>query len=152
MREIKFRAWWKHPKYLPDGAMFFVGGMIFATPQDGEPEYENCSIPKQIGLMDSVDNSKIGWNDAKECVLMQYTGLKDKNGREIYEGDIVGYYMFLPDETWDGATMVIEYDSENAQFKTPFSDTQNIPVKLATDSIEILGNVYENPGLIPNIK
>ncbi len=62
MREIKFRAWHKKYKlmiYIPT-MNEFSDGII----------YPSCY-------------------DIRDCILMQYTGLKDKNGKEIYEGDIL---------------------------------------------------------------
>ena len=72
MREIKFRAWDN------DGYMFHQeeteGGMYFVMNKD--PEF---SYPLHHIMCD------------REWTLMQYTGLKDKNGVEIYEGDILKY-------------------------------------------------------------
>lgn len=73
--------------------------------------------------------------------LMQLTGLKDKNGREIYEGDIVQF----PDKIaryGHVARDVVEYKDGGFW---PFTDPY-IPV--AVEELEIIGNVYENPELI----
>ncbi len=142
MREIKFRAWWKHPEYNPKGEMYFVGGLMFATKQEGEPEYDDCNTPKEVGLMKRVNDYKIGWNDAKECVLMQYTGLKDKNGKEIYEGDIirVGNGQLIEEIKW----------IQEKQWMTgecPFSGFVNHDA-IYKKGVEIIGNIYENPTLL----
>ncbi len=76
--------------------------------------------------------------DVSECVLMQYTGLKDKNGVEIFEGDI----------GWDDHQEVHgQVIFENGAFKYEW---ENISEDLfeATDDIEIVGNIHENPELL----
>ena len=139
MRELKFRAWWKHPKYLPEGKMFFVGGLMFAKKQDGEPEYDMPFL--EVGLMDTELNSKIGWNSGDECTLMQYTGLKDKNGKEIYEGDVVKIQSLL-----GGGRISTDYiEWERTGFVSHFGG--RIPRE---NRIEVIGNIYENPDLIKN--
>jgi hypothetical protein len=70
-REIKFRAWWTHSEYLPEGKMYYAGVIDWTQPQEGEPECYLHTEPQTIGLMKD-DNEKIGWNSADECVLMQY--------------------------------------------------------------------------------
>lgn len=66
MRDIKFRAWWPEDKI-----MTYVFSVDFA--QGGILVGDGCWHQELIG---------------EKCKLMQYTGLDDKNGKEIYEGDI----------------------------------------------------------------
>ena len=79
----------------------------------------------------------------QECDLMQYTGIKDKNGKEIYEGDIVrcnsGFY--------EGGVGVITYVSADNEpgFFIVFA---NYETEVDFNNIEVIGNIYENPELI----
>ena len=133
MREIKFRAWWKHPIYLPQGKMYFVGGLLFAEKQECEPEYDNFGNAKEVGLMEYKNNSKIGWNNANECILMQFTGLNDKNGKDIYEGDI------LQDDEKHVEPFAVEWN-DMKEYTNWYSSKGNV--------FEIIGNIYENPELL----
>lgn len=82
-----------------------------------------------------------------DVVLMQSTGLKNKNGAEIYEGDIVKAVAFLK---WIG---IIKYDNEKAAFMLDgVNDTHTrdnyVYMSQFDDDFEILGNIYENPELM----
>ena len=73
--------------------------------------------------------------------LMQYTGLKDKNGVEIYEGDIVREYTGFSDE---GGDYPVEYHAngfwlEGRDNEFGFGDESDM---------EVIGNIYENPELV----
>jgi uncharacterized phage protein (TIGR01671 family) len=111
MREIKFRAW------------DILEGMI----------YGNSSL---ASIVSAQELSKMG-----AVKLMQYTGLKDKNGKEIYEGDIVKIYS--KNHKWAGMR-VVEWDNERAMFSP-----SRIRHKDTTE-VEIIGNIYENEDLLTN--
>ena len=82
---------------------------------------------------------------AKDLVLMQSTGLKDKNGKEIFEGDILDYKGRKALVRWHGSyasfiyRFVDELQKRNTEWRLLY---------LAYMKCEIIGNVYENPELL----
>lgn len=66
--------------------------------------------------------------------VMQYTGLKDKNGKEIYEGDIMEY-----DHHGDHNLSVVEFD---------YGSFEWYPYYMDSTDFELIGNIYENPELL----
>ncbi len=82
--------------------------------------------------------------DKNEFVeILQYTGLKDKTGKEIYEGDIVKFYIESQGaEGVDSSTTIIE--------EVMFCDCEIYPFCELSDNqnFEIIGNIYENPDLL----
>ena len=76
--------------------------------------------------------------------LGQFTGLTDKNGVKIFEGDIIQTYD--PDEGY----AVIKYDEAEAEFYADFADNvyYGLGGNFGNDDIEIIGNIYDNPELI----
>jgi hypothetical protein len=76
--------------------------------------------------------------------VMQYTGLKDKNGKEIYEGDVIKLYPS------DKSGVQILWDEHTAGFgfgNQTMADHLNFR-KLAAINYEVIGNIYENPELM----
>ncbi len=123
-REIKFRAWDKL-----ENVMWFNGFSVsaYGNIHFYEPSREYCGY------------SNLDW------ILMQYTGLKDKNGKEIYEGDICRM-------TWDGHEIIAPmiFNQEKAQFGLDAEVDFESPayIKDVPTPPEIIGNIYENPELI----
>lgn len=128
MREIKFRAWNKTKNEMTYKVL--VGNT------DENDENYTCA---------SIYVPKIGWLNAdKFCIdIMQYTGLKDINGKEIYEGDII--------ETSDGNCFV-RYDEATTSYEVVFEDEAVISLWEAavygTKKVEVIGNIYENQDLL----
>jgi len=128
MREIKFRAWQKHHrKMLPVKIIDFNRNTITV-------DYGEKTIPR------------FNTFDMENFELMQYTGLKDKYGKEIYEGDIVteiyeGDIIFRPNEVGR-----IEF-SEDGSFLIRFPH-HLARLNATWKPIEVIGNIYENPELL----
>lgn len=79
--------------------------------------------------------------------LMQSTGLKDRNGVEIFEGDIIKPLGFA---SWIG---IVAHSKENAAYilddhNNDFRKGENIYLSEFAEGLEIIGNIYENPELI----
>lgn len=111
MREIKFRAWAKE-----EHEMIQANTLAFE-------EYA------PLGCL---------LNDGDDLIIMQYTGLKDKNGKEIYEGDIIK----LPE---DGEEKI--YYIKYSQNRLGFTLNNGCGFALAY-GIEVIGNIYENSELL----
>lgn len=123
----KFRAWDKEFKEMVHvNALVFDEQVIKAT-------YQNGNIVKE---------------DVKNYELMQSTGLKDKNGKEIFEGDILAI------ETYEGILNVnIFWDRKHAlfMFESKKYNEKDLLAELVEDNtypFEIAGNIYKNPELL----
>lgn len=85
--------------------------------------------------------------DLKYSVLMQYTGLKDKNGKEIYEGDLVRWDDSTYEIQWSGYDGWIMKD-DREDYDCPNLYWQEYSVKKGNARVEVVGNIYENTDLI----
>lgn len=122
-REIKFRAWDKKTKNMYQD----VPLITLSSHVKEKDETLNKSLA-------SFQNDSVGF------VLMQYTGLKDKHGIEIYEGDIG---RSVDEVLWE-----VKYDTVLARFIGLYDGNVIEDLSEVHDSMEIIGNIYENPELL----
>ena len=128
MRDIKFRVWDKLTKH-----MHICGEDVHDT--------ISFEIETNKAYYYNLQNGCGSLRENSDYVLMQYTGLKDKNGKEIYEGDIVKSYYYIPNE--DGTegeryvVKLINYDKTLCKY--------NIDM---FENLEIIGNMWDIPELL----
>lgn len=88
-----------------------------------------------------------------ECcteVIMQYTSLKDKNGKEIYEGDIVRYSYFTPYGELNEFVSEVKFDIDKIIITKKTANTWYF-LSSMSKHCEVIGNIYENPSLLEGL-
>lgn len=120
MREIKFRCWDVVLKYWL------------------KPDDMPTLMSDEVGEI-----WEFGGQD--DYIFCQWTGLKDKNGVEIYEGDILKHHRY-------GVTFKVYFSVHSGGWciERGYKNTTMNLCELCTPHIEVLGNIYENPELLEN--
>ncbi|MCK5602923.1 hypothetical protein KAR91_13660 [Candidatus Pacearchaeota archaeon] len=127
MNRFKFRAWDTFTKKMIFEGFHVIGEV---TCFNGIEQYgDEHPNPK-------YESSLMRLND---FVLMQCTGLKDKNGKEIYEGDIIANNLVKGQIVFDGGSYKLLY---------PNNEKVEFVLYVPTLTFEIIGNIYENPEIM----
>ena len=128
MREIKFRAWNKERQKILD-----VFDINFRTP----------------AAVQILDENYVLYDELFDCVeLMQFTGMQDKNGMQIYEGDVVSDHVGIG---------VVEYSEKRASFRVNYGDGLckwfiDYNLKGELELIEVIGNIHQHAHLLEQNK
>ncbi len=126
-REIKFRVW-----------------------DNKDKRFVNAKNWLYIDFDEDEDKKEAFINVPDYCIILQFTGLKDKNGKEIYEGDIVNWKDILTGEVkWQQQACQYHINWMDGKISRYHELTANWGAEdYGNDNFEIIGNIYENPELI----
>lgn len=136
MRIIKYRAWRTDEKYMVTSDV----GALTALRNC----YGNKGLAEQAGFS-NIDNQP----NPDKFILMQYTGRKDINDKEIFEGDIVSFDDCTSTESGyceRGCIGVVEWCNETVSFEV--SNRLSAESYEVLDECVVIGNIYENPELL----
>ena len=139
MRPIKFRAWDKEYELMTDWFWLSSEGDLYETP---------------VTVYDTPHRD-IERND--DLIVMQSTGWKDKNGVEIYEGDIVDITQYFGGHPYGEIKYIIKRSKYNNNLvaDSESGDWRRPEVSMSfrgSDDYEVIGNIYENPELLEELE
>ena len=124
MKEFKMKAWLKKKK-----KMVAIIGIDF--------NYEYIRYTED----DNLFNSDYKTAEFKDIELLQFSGVKDKAGQELYEADVIKF-----NDGIDDIYGLISYDDEDGAYRVSYENiTEHLLVR--EGDFEIVGNIFENPDL-----
>ena len=142
-REIKFRVWDKVNERMLNietlGLSFSPNGVLTSIYTYG-PDFSND--PEVIGHDEP---------DLDDVTIEQYTGLKDANGKEIYEGDILAWHSSIcRKHNWVGVVLYRGAGFAVQESDKSYSSPEWLDCACRKDAniIEVIGNIHENPDLL----
>lgn len=122
-REIKFRVWSETKKKMYEEALVIS---------------DRVSMNNDLVIVDPDGTTCVDGESINDAIFLQFTGLKDKNGKEIYEGDLVR--VWISDS--DMGIQEVEWDDESLCWSIGGEWGFDY------DVFEVIGNIYENPNLL----
>lgn len=132
MREIKFRCWDTENKEMLD-----IQELDYRDSYNGQPMIRTTMYSD--------------YYDTEDMILMQYTGLKDKNGKEIYEGDIIYCKKYIGGNWIEDCIEKGYVNFNNGEFglyrKQEYYQSL-YKFKEYDYEFEVIGNMYDNPELL----
>jgi uncharacterized phage protein (TIGR01671 family) len=153
MRELKFKTWFPAEEFslahmteawtIEDIALNYDGGVCMYFSTEATPDVHN----DLIGIVSYSDKNKNYEN--RNYVKRQYTGMKDKNGTEIYEGDIIrlggkdAFYV----EYIKGAYF-LSWSNNDLVRQGMLLMRQGMLFEFCPREMEVIGNIYESPDLL----
>ena len=136
MREILFRG-----KHIDNGEWAY-GSLI----EQNNPKYHTYIVRSFLAEIDkeNIDVTNLDIVEVDPNTVGQYTGLKDKNDKKVFERDIIDF----SDRSDGDGYGVVRYDAEDTKYEFVYDDfCEDLGQRYWPEDVEVVGNIYDNPEL-----